>query len=227
MDFGAISAISFDCYGTLIDWEAGIASYVAPILQEGKRPDVTVRQWIEQWERIQFQMLHPYRPYREILARSFDATMRHFGIAAFLDGGPGLARSVDRWPPFPDSTTALRRLARRFRLAIVSNIDDDLLAGSVGQLLAPLSSLVTSEQARAYKPAEQPFRLLLERLQLEPHRILHAAFGWKYDLEAAHRIGLRTCFVNRSGLLTPMGFAPDVVVPSLSALSALLDPLSP
>jgi 2-haloacid dehalogenase len=199
-DLSELRAITFDCYGTLIDWETGVRGYVAPILARSSHPEVTPEAWLERWERIQFQMLRPYRPYREILARSYDATMQFFGIESFIDAGPGLARSLSDWRPFADSTRALKRLARRYRLCIVSNIDRDLLADSVGQLQAPFSCLVTAEDARAYKPDPRPLELAVERLQLAPQQILHAGFGWKYDLAPARALGMRTCFINRGGL---------------------------
>ena len=221
LDLSTIEAVTFDCYGTLIDWEAGLRAYVTPILARSSRPEVTAAAWVERWERIQFQMLVPYRSYREILARSYDATMQDFGIEAFVDAGPGLARSVAEWEPFADTTRALRRLGKRRRLAIVSNIDRDLLADTVGRLQAPFSALVTAEDARAYKPDPRPFQLAIERLALPPERILHAAFGWKYDLAPAHALGMRTCFINRgnvSGVEEPR----DLEVPTLEALADLL-----
>jgi 2-haloalkanoic acid dehalogenase type II len=219
-DWSTIAAITFDCYGTLIDWEAGLRDYVRPILAQTKHADVTPEAWVERWERIQFQMLTPYRSYREILARSYDATMQHFGIEAFVDAGAGLARSIAGWPPFADATGSLRRLAKRRRLGVVSNIDRDLLADSVGRLQAPFSCLVTAEDARSYKPDARPLALAIERLGLQPSQILHAAFGWKYDLAPAHALGMRTCFVNRAQVSVEQPC--DLEVPSLAALADLL-----
>jgi 2-haloacid dehalogenase len=217
MDRGGIKAITFDCYGTLIDWERGICEYVAPLLT---RTRVTPAEWLERWERIQFQMLTPYRPYREILARSFDATMQHFGIEAFVDGGPGLARALTTWQPFPDSTRALKRLAKKCRIALVSNIDRDLLADTVGLLQAPFSCLVTAEDARAYKPDVRPLALALERLGLPAPSVMHAGFGWKYDLAPARQLGMAACFVNRGKI--SVDEPRDVEVPSLDALADLM-----
>lgn len=220
IDPAELRAISFDCYGTLIDWEAGLREYVAPILARSSQPGITPEAWVARWERIQFQMLTPYRPYREILQRSYDATMQYFGLEAFVDAGAGLARAVGTWRPFADTTPALRRLARRYRLAIVSNIDRDLLADTVAQLRAPLSCLVTAEDARAYKPDPRPLALAVERLGLPPGAILHAGFGWKYDLAPARALGLRTCFVNRGGV--SVDEPRDLEVPSLAALADAL-----
>ena len=223
----SIRAITCDCDGTLIDCETGIREYVSPLLARvtpagADRPIVTPDAWVARWERIQFQMLTPYRPYHEILARSFGATMHHFGLEAFVDDAPGFVRSVAEWRPFPDTTPALRRLARRFQLAIISNIDRDLLAATVGHLSAPFASLVTAEDARAYKPSPAPFQLALERLALPAAAILHAAFGWRYDLAPARAVGMRTAYVNRSGGAAPDGEAPDLEVPSLAALADAL-----
>lgn len=220
IDPSTISAITFDCYGTLIDWEAGVRDYVTPILAMSSQRDLTAAQWVERWERIQFQMLRPYRPYREILQRSYDATMQYFGLEAFVDAGAGLARSIADWVPFADTRRALRRLAKRYRLAIVSNIDNDLLADSVGQLQAPFSCLVTAEDARAYKPDPKPLELAITRLGVEPGAIVHAAFGWKYDLAPARALGMRACFVNRGAVTVDE--PRDLEVPSLDALADAL-----
>lgn len=220
LDPSAISAITFDCYGTLVDWEAGVRAYVAPILAQSSRGEVTPEAWVARWERIQFQMLTPYRPYREILQRSYDATMQFFGLEAFVDAGAGLARSVADWEPFADATRALRRLGRRYRLGIVSNIDRDLLADSVGRLAAPFSVLVTAEDARAYKPDPRPLQLAIERFGLAPGAMLHAAFGWKYDLGPARALGMRVAFVNRGGVAVDE--PRDLEVPSLAALADAL-----
>jgi len=220
IDPSTIAAITFDCYGTLIDWETGVRDYVTPILLRSSQPDVTPEAWVKRWEHIQFQMLKPYRPYREILQRSYDATMQYFGLEAFVDAGAGLARSIAEWQPFADTRRALRRLAKRHRLAIVSNIDRDLLADSVGRLQAPFSALVTAEDARAYKPGSEPFELAIAQLGVEPGAILHAAFGWKYDLAPARALGMRTCFVNRGGVT--IDEPRDLEVASLDALADAL-----
>jgi 2-haloacid dehalogenase len=231
IDPSAIKAITFDCYGTLIDWERGIRDFVQPILnraapsrreQAEARPTVSIDDWLVRWEHIQFQMLKPYRPYREVLARSYEATMQYFELESFVDDAAGLARSLPDWPPFPDTTRALRRLARRYQIAIVSNIDRDLLAATVASLAAPFSSLVTAEDARAYKPDPKPLALARERLGLRPDEMLHAGFGWKYDLAPARALGMHTCFINRSGEPRPAGEPPELEVPSVEALADAL-----
>jgi 2-haloalkanoic acid dehalogenase type II len=219
-----IRAVTFDCYGTLVDWEAGIAAYVAPHLQRAARAGKTVTpaEWLAAWEPIQFALLTPWRPYHEVLVESFERTMRALELECFADGGPGLARGVGDWPPFPDTVPALRRIARRRSVAIVSNIDQAMLAETLGRLAAPFSALVTAEEAGAYKPDPAPLRLALERLRLPPSSVLHAAFGWKYDLDPARALGMRTCFVNRGGI-DPRGLSFDLEVADLADLARRLD----
>jgi 2-haloacid dehalogenase len=221
-DPATIRAVTFDCYGTLIDWEKGIRTYVEPHLQRAAGGRISLDQWIARWEPIQFGLLSPYRPYREILAESFEQTMRAFELEVFADGGPGLVSSLAEWPPFPDTVKALRRIARGRRIALITNMDNALLAQTLGLLLAPFSALITAEDAQAYKPSPAPFRLALSRLAIEPSQILHAGFGWKYDIGPARDAGMHTCFINRSGSPRPAGEPPDLEVPSVAALADAL-----
>ena len=222
IDFSNIQALTFDCYGTLVDWEAGIQAWVAPHLRRALRVSprpISEAEWFGRWETVQFELLHPHRPYREILARSFEAAMTSFQLESFADLGPGLARSLADWPPFADAVPALRRLARKRRLAIVSNVDDDLLAETLGRLQVPLAALVTAEQAGAYKPDPAPLRLALARLALPPGAILHVSSSWKYDLATARELGFATCLVRRRA---EEDRGADLVVPSLAALADAL-----
>ena len=154
--------------------------------------------------------------------------MRSLELESFADGGPGLVRSLGEWAPFPDTVRAMRTMARRRRLGIISNLDRVLLAATLGQLQAPLSMTVTAEEAKAYKPDPAPFRLALERMGLGPDEVLHAAFGWKYDLAPARALGMRTCFVTRPTVVelpAPERLAElgaDLVVESLGELAERL-----
>lgn len=217
------TAITFDCYGTLVDWETGIREHIAPILAKSRgthyagRPVITTEAWIAEWEARQFAMLEPWRPYREILWQSFGDTMRHFLLESFADDGPAFVRSIAKWPLFDDVRPNLRRLAKRFRLGIISNIDDDLLADSVGQMAAPWSALITAEQARAYKPSTVPFERARDRLALPASQILHVAFGDKYDLAPARTVGFATAWLRRHDAPPPQ-HATDYTFDSLTAL---------
>jgi 2-haloalkanoic acid dehalogenase type II len=222
-----IEAITFDCYGTLIDWRAGIGAYITPILERvtpaGRaRPRVPADQWIGEFIERQRRLLAPWRSYREILPRALEVTMQHFGLESFADDGAGLVRSVADWPPFADALPSLRALGRRHRLAIITNMDADLLAATLGQLQAPVSSLVTADEVRAHKPDAAPFRLALERLSAQPHEVLHVSSSFATDLATARAVGMKTAFVARPGVAG--GGAADLDLPSLTALPAAIPP---
>jgi 2-haloalkanoic acid dehalogenase type II len=218
-----VCALTFDCYGTLIDWEAGVRAFAAGLLAR-RSAHTTPDEFLARWEPIQFDLLVPYRPYREVLARSVDATLRALGLPVDPGDGPALTRALRTWRPFEDTVPALERLGARYRLCIVSNVDRDLLAGTLEHLgRGRFAALVTAEDARAYKPDPAPLRLALERLGLTAREVLHCAFGWKYDLAPARALGIRTALVRRGGLV-PRGVPPaDLEV----AVAALADRLAP
>lgn len=216
-----VRAITFDCYGALVDRDAGIHAFIAPILgrkmPNDARPKVDPEVWCARFRVHHDALLATFRPYREVLVRGFELAMRDFGLEIFLDEGPALARSVERWPVREGATRALRRLARRYRLALIADMDEDLLAETVGQLQAPFSSLVTSEAARAYKPDPRPFLLALERLGLPAEAVLHVAADAARDLAPARARGLRTAKVGGDE-----ADGADLAVPSVVALADAL-----
>ncbi|MBI3976586.1 MAG: haloacid dehalogenase type II [Chloroflexi bacterium] len=214
--------LTFDCYGTLIDWDAGVRAYVEPLLAR-KGADVDPAAFHERWEAIQFDHIQgPYRPYKTILAESLTATLAAYGLPIDPDDGPGLARAMPTWTPFPDTRPALERLKRRFRLCIISNTDNDILAESVRRIGVAFNATVTAEDSGMYKPNLASFQLALAVLKTPPERILHVAFGFKYDIGPANRLGFASCWVNRYGEPTPPGATPTAIVPNLLALADLL-----
>jgi 2-haloacid dehalogenase len=136
-----------------------------------------------------------------------------------------LANSLPSWNPFPDVVPALRRLERRYRLAIISNTDDDLLGASMERLEVPFDQAITAEQCRSYKPSLNNFRIALERLGVTTERVLHVAQSVYHDIVPAKELGLATAWVNRragkrgSGATFPARAEPDIQVPDLAALA--------
>ena len=223
-----VRAITFDCFGTLVDLRAGVLDFVRPLLarptasrhqQEDLRPSVSAEVWLTRWLQIHDKMLRPWRPWRELLARSFDATMQSFGFEAFVDEGPSLARSIASWPLIADAKPALRRLARGRQLGLVVNADIDLLADVVGRLQAPFSSLISADQVQAYKPDLALFVEALRRLGLPAAEVLHDAVDERFDLGPARALGMRTV---RVGLGEPGADSHQLCVGSLTALVDLL-----
>jgi 2-haloacid dehalogenase len=192
--------VTFDCYGTLVDWEGGAAAFLYDLaLRHGDPEPPPGRELRDRWEALQFELLHgEYRPYREVLAESLRAWMEERGYKWRREEGDALLRAIRSWQPFPDTRPALTRAREAgLRLAIVSNTDRDIIAHTLRQIGVPFDAVITAEDARAYKPADAVFDYALERLATPPEDVLHVAFGFKYDIGPAGRHGMRTAWVNR------------------------------
>lgn len=191
---------TFDCYGTLVDWEGGVASFLYQLALRRGDPDpgpgLALR---DRWESIQFELLGgPYLPYHEILARSLEAWCEERGYGWEAREGEALAAAMGSWQPFPDTRPALLQAHKRgLRLVILSNTDQAIMDHTLRQLDLPFDEVVLAEDARAYKPSDRNFELALERIGEPPERILHVAFGFKYDIGPAQRYGMQTAWVNR------------------------------
>jgi 2-haloacid dehalogenase len=209
MDIDGITHVSFDCYGTLIDWEAGILAAALPALAAAGAKGVTPESLLRLYARHESAVESGgWRPYREVLAE----VLRRIGVdfTATVDAAAcaHFAASVGEWPPFADSVAALARLASRFKLVILSNVDDDLFAGSARQLGAPFEAVITAQQVRSYKPGLAHFHAARDRLGLDAGNWLHVAQSLYHDHVPARSLGLRTVHVDRPSRLAGTGVAP-------------------
>lgn len=218
----AIEVVTFDCYGTLIDWEAGAKSTLRRLLAtKNIRADEDA--FFEAWEASQRVRIERYAPYRQIAAESFDQVAREQQLPLGPEDARSFADSIASWQPFPDTVQALRALKRHVRLGIISNIDDDILASTLHSLGVEFDLLMTAQQAQAYKPAPEPFRRALERLGLPADKVAHAAFGFEYDITTASDLGFRTILVRRRRTQFPPSPLPDLEVADLAELAAQFD----
>lgn len=223
-DFSRFEFLTFDCYGTLINWEAGILPVLHRVLaaHEKNIDDATLLQLYGDFELRCEQ--GTYHPYREVLA----SVVRQFGAELGFTPNPEevstLPHSLATWPPWPDTVAALRRLKMRFRLAILSNVDDDLFASTRPQLGVDFDDVITAQQARAYKPSLKLFELALSRIQTPAHRVLHIGQSIYHDVIPAQSLGLATVWVNRPSARPGVGAVksaeaePDLTVRSLEEL---------
>ncbi len=214
-----VRAITFDCYGTLVDWEAGIHAWAERLLAKKGATNVTPEDFFRRWEEHQMALLSPYRGYRDLAARAVERVLRDLKLPVAPEDGQSFSDMMPSWRPFPDTGEALRRLGGRYKIGIISNMDNVVLFETVSRLGAPVHMRTSAEDARAYKPDPAIFKLALSRLGLEPGQVLHAAFGWKYDLGTARALGMQTAFVNRGRIARPEGLECDLEVPNLSALA--------
>ena len=188
--------LSFDCYGTLIDWERGILDYLMPLL---KAHDAHV---LDTWLLNFFSECEPDIQqeggnYKSILSRILETLGRRLAFTPSDESKQGFAASIGHWPAFPDTVDALNALAAKFDLAILSNIDGDLFALSSVHLQAQFKQVITAEQVGFYKPAPEMFDRLIE---LADGPILHVAQSRYHDINAAHAKGLDTVWINRPSL---------------------------
>jgi 2-haloacid dehalogenase len=212
--------ITFDCYGTLVDFDLGPIT----IEQLGPRLARLDREaFLNAFEELRFQeVLGPYRPYREVLKRSLERAERQFGIEYEEADGEAIVAAVPAFGPFPEVPPVLERLRPHFRLVIVSNSDDDLIAENVRRIGVPFERVITSAQAGVYKPSPAMFQHVLETLGCEPGDILHVAQGFRYDIIPTHNLGWRQVWINRRGQPGDGIHTPYRELPDLSGLPAIL-----
>ena len=219
--------ITFDCYGTLIDWEAGILSALRPILSahEAELSDPEILRVYGELEAETESSA--YLPYREVLRQVVSGFGDRLGFSATEQEKQSLADSLASWRPFPDTVAALRRLKARFKLGVISNVDDDLFAATAPRLETDFDHIITAGQAHAYKPSLEIFRLAQNRIGVSSAEWLHAGQSVYHDVVPAKSLGISTVWVNRpslrpgSGAAKPASAQPDLELTSLQALANL------
>jgi len=228
LNFDQYEVLTFDCYGTLIDWETGILCSVQPILARHgiQMEDVELLKLYGELETKTEE--GSFKPYKEVLG----AVLKGFGKRLGFDPMPEeidhFQLCVREWPPFSDSTQALRSLQKKYKLAILSNIDDDLFSHSANHLQINFDYVMTAEQIGSYKPSIRNFEFALEKLPASPDKILHVAQSLFHDIKPAKEIGLNTVWVNRrkgktgSGATPRAEVEPDAEVPDLQSLVKLI-----
>jgi len=206
-----LKVATFDCYGTLIDWEGGASSFLYSLARRFEPEPPPGRELRERWEAIQFELLQgEYAPYREVLASSLHSWAGERGFQPPDDAAEAFALAMESWQPFPDTVPALRAAKEAgLRLWIISNTDRAIIAHSLRHLEVEFDGVTVAEDARAYKPSDGPFDLALRDIDAAPEEILHVAFGFKYDLAPAQRHGMRTAWVNRHREPAPGPERPD------------------
>jgi 2-haloacid dehalogenase/putative hydrolase of the HAD superfamily len=209
--------VTFDCYGTLVDWEEGIA---AAFLQQAELD------WFPLERELLLAAYHavepvverlPYKSYRAVLAQAAVRVAGRFGWNLSLERAQFLAASLPFWKPFPDTNPALAELATKgYSLGILSNVDDDLLVETRGHLSESFEILVTAQQVRSYKPVTAHFLEARDRIGERPW--LHAAQSWFHDVVPASELGIPVAWINRKGEPRPDGPTPEVELHDLGGL---------
>ncbi|KJK50019.1 haloacid dehalogenase [Lentzea aerocolonigenes] len=201
MDLTKFQALSFDCYGTLIDWESGLAAVLSPWARsEGLSLSDEELLLAYSSHEAAVEAETPFRLYPDVLAEAFRRTGAELGRSVSPEWAARLGASVPDWPAFPDSADALARLASRYQLIILSNVHRDGFAGSNRHLRGDFAAIITAEDVGGYKPAENHFRALdatLDSLGIERSGLLHVAQSLFHDHVPARREGLPSVWINR------------------------------
>jgi 2-haloacid dehalogenase len=224
LDFSRFAVLTFDCYGTLIDWDTGIRRALAPILA-AHRVEVADDTLLGIYADVEFRAESgDYCNYKTVLKtalRGIGDQLNYTPTETELDH---FSNSIKEWPPFPDTVAALQALQKRYQLAIISNTDDDLFSSTQLLLQTEFDVVITAEQVKSYKPSLNNFERALERIGRPKEKILHVAQSVFHDIIPANRLSLTTAWVNRRKETNrwlaeePQYAQPNVEVPDLQSL---------
>lgn len=226
-DLSQFEVLTFDCYGTMIDWESGIFSALKPILAAHNKT-LADSQLLELYSELEAEAEQGvFRTYRTILQEVVNGLGQRLGFIPSETDASSLPESLPSWQPFADTVPALRKLKTKYKLGVISNIDDDLFAASARKLEVKFDHVVTAQQACAYKPSLSIFGLAQQRIGLAPNRWLHVGQSIYHDVIPAKSLGISTVWVNRLSPRAGSGAArvaegqPDLQVPDLRTLANL------
>ena len=212
------TTLTFDCYGTLIDWQSGACRALRDIYgysESTATDDDLIDLFLQYDARIIREHIFPYS---KVLQRVAQSVAKRLGVKSNFDLEVSFAGTLPSWPPFEETNTCLTQLARHYRLAVISNIDEKLLCQTIRQLPVPFEALVTSEQTRCYKPDRAIFERAIEMIGERPSRIVHIAEG-RCEATPVHALGMRCVWVNRSQRSDDGSNAnPDAVVANLTEI---------
>ena len=223
ISYDDFDVLTFDCYGTLIDWESGIAAGVRMQLGDAVAA-VSDEDIVSAFAAVEHEAEVPYKSYREVLALSLRGIGERLGVPVSDAQATGFGSSVGQWPAFPDSAEALQRLHDRFKLAVITNCDDDLFGQSERRLGVSFDYVITAQQAGSYKPDHANFLLAFERIDEPRERILHVAQSLFHDHVPAKALGMTSVWIDRrqgrgGGASLDVDASPDATFPSMQAFA--------
>lgn len=228
LNFNDFDVLTFDCYGTLIDWESGLLEAFRPVLAN-HGINITTKKLLELYGELESDAERgEYLEYKKVLQTVLERFGSRFRLTPTQIELQHFSESVKDWPAFPDSPLALQTLKKKYKLAVISNIDDDQFAHSEKRLQVEFDWVITAEQVRSYKPSLNNFRLALERIGQPKEKILHVAQSLFHDIAPAKSLALSTVWVNRRhdkegfGATPPAEAQPDIEIPDLQTLAKLV-----
>lgn len=218
--------LTFDCYGTLIQWDEGLLAAVEKIISGQTRSRVDAKTLIHVYDKYEHELeaKKPHKSFRAVASEALRRAMQALGLAYRSEDIELLTSTISQMPPFPEVVEALGALKRQgFRLCIISNTDDDVIAGNVAQLGGHVDRVITAQQAQAYKPSRRIFEHAFEALGVTKNDIVHICASPHLDLTAARDIGFRCIWIDRgSGRKPPPDYTPERTFPTLDHVPVYL-----
>ncbi|KAF2393949.1 haloacid dehalogenase type II [Pseudomonas frederiksbergensis] len=221
--------LTFDCYGTLIQWDEGLKAVVAEILRDKGDHSVDVDRLIAVYDRHEHRLeqMPPHQSFRQLSTQGLQLALEELGLASLPEDSQRLAGAIPRMPPFPEVIETLARLkAMGFKLCIVSNTDDDIIAGNVAQLGGHIDRVITAQQAGAYKPNPRLFDYAHEQLGVRRDQVVHICASPMLDHTAARDMQFRCVWIDRgTGRQLLPDYRPDAILSTLDQVVPLFTSL--
>ena len=221
--------LTFDCYGTLIQWDEGLVAAVEAILATKDKPGVSAARLISVYDHYEhaLEAERPHRFFRDVAGQALGLAMRDLGLDYQNSDIQTLTSRISAMPPFQEVVPALAQLKQMgFKLCIISNTDDDIIAGNVAQLGGHIDAVVTAQQAQAYKPAKKIFDHVYKQLGVTAGGVVHICASPHLDLAAARDIGFRCIWIDRATARLPLNdYTPDAIFPRLDRVPVLFKQL--
>jgi 2-haloacid dehalogenase len=221
--------LTFDCYGTLIQWDEGLISAVQGILTRSGARDVSSDHLIRLYDRKEHELEceRPHRSFRDVAGCALEYAMTELNLHYAAADIENLTHAISAMPPFPEVIPALSQLKRMgFKLCIISNTDDDIIAGNVAQLGGLIDRVITAQQAQAYKPSVRIFRHAHAALGITNDDVIHICASPVLDLQGARDLGFRCIWIDRGTGRAPLpDYTPDAVFDKLDRVPVLFKQL--
>ena len=215
------AVLTFDCYGTLVQWPEMLRRFFTALLP----PEADVAAFQHDFNRHHMAAkAGPYRPFSVVLTDALAEAMQQWHLREVEAAQDALLVAIREIPPYPEVVPVLRALAARFRLVIISNTEDALIADTLKRLEAPCE-LISAQQAGAYKPDPYLFRFALRRLGVSPEEVLHVGAGFYTDMAPAFELGIARIWINRRGETADPLRPPTAEMPDMRGLEATIDRL--
>lgn len=221
--------ITFDCYGTLVQWHDAVRRAAASILERHLTVTASKESIASFAARLrevamEHQQQSPFLEYETVLGASLNQALREAGHDATAADLETLLATLRRIEPHPDVPKALARLRQHYRIAVISNTSDELIADTITAIGTPIDFVITAQQARAYKPDHALFRLAYATMGVTKEETIHVAMGQFSDLKVCQELGIRCVWIDREGEPLNPAWKPDAVLKDLSGLPQLLMP---